>query len=610
MEDKTMVAFIALFLPAILMACIWLHDEAIGGKPSWKDVSKGVIVYAFCVLLINFLDLLILKFSHALDIDFLSSLNSYGGFAMKYILLSVVIAIALPVGIRAIQKGIVTIRLELPAMPRSRVVGDIALVAYAFVLFSMNFIRIFDHNYWEDEAYSINLIHNPVPTIVSTTANNVHPPLYYLILRAAYLLLGDHGYAYHVVSIVPFAIILVFCLVKVRKVFGTGVALFLMTMASLSSNAVTYNVEIRMYSWAAMFVLLCYYELYQVFLTNQKQHYFWFAFFAIGAAYSHYYALVAVACFYVVLLIWSFAKGKKQIRSALITSACTIVAYLPWLGILLRTFARSSSNFWISTIPTFRECVEYLFSKQFQPVVLVLLAIALVWVALCGTRILHIGAWEDDGGEAVVSLDFSRFHASAQFVWGLAGVVSVVGTMAIGISVSVIFRPLLLLRYIYPVSVVAWLLVGVAISKIRIGKTKLGNLCMAVMLAYMLVTFLPAYRDKYIQEKASNDTLNDTLDAVGDGITDGSTMISDIRQVCGTVAEYYYPGRQYIVIGGSIVGTLEPNNDYWLFLSRGIDDQYAQNLLQEGYSYEVIKNDGDLGTYKVFVYHLMPIQKG
>lgn len=600
-----MVAFIALFFPAILMTCIWLRDEVIIGRPSVSDVLRTVAVYASSVLLINFFDLLILAFLHKIDGDLAVRLNQYGSFAMKYIFLSVFIGISLPMGARAIQKGYVSFKVSFSSVSMPRIAVNAAMAAYAFILFSLNFIRIFDENYWGDEAFSINLARNPVPAIVSITANSEHPPLYYILLRAMYLLLGDHGYAYHLVSLIPLAIILVFCLVKVRKVFGTGAALFLMTMTALSANAVTYNVEIRMYSWAAMFVLLSFYELYMILQTDRRSCYFWFSLFSLGAAYSHYYALVSVAFFYMVLLAWAFMKGKKCIIRVFTASICTVLVYLPWLGVLLRTFARDSEHFWIGSIPTFGQCVRYLFSNQFSSAVLAVLAAALIWVGLCGTRILEVSA-EESGG-VIVSIDASLFRISGQFVWGAAGIISIAGTIVVGTCVSTIFRPLLLLRYIYPVSAVAWLLVGAALSKLKIGRVKPGNVCLAVMLVYMLTVFLPAYKDIYIQEKTSNDTLEATLNAVGDNISEESIVLTDIEHINWTIARCYFPDSECRLIGGGISGILEADRDYWLFLSKEADEPFVKDLIQEGYYYEEIIKNGVLGTHRVFVYHLVPV---
>ena len=60
----------------------------------------------------------------------------------------------------------------------------LVLYAYAFVLFLINFIRIFDNAFWGDEGFSILLAKMSVHEMIATTASDVHPPLYYLLVRS------------------------------------------------------------------------------------------------------------------------------------------------------------------------------------------------------------------------------------------------------------------------------------------------------------------------------------------------------------------------------------------------------------------------------------------
>lgn len=59
------------------------------------------------------------------------------------------------------------------------------LYVYAFLLFLMNFIRIFDNAFWGDEGFSIRLAQMTVGDMAATAAD-VHPPLYYLFVQLLY----------------------------------------------------------------------------------------------------------------------------------------------------------------------------------------------------------------------------------------------------------------------------------------------------------------------------------------------------------------------------------------------------------------------------------------
>ena len=80
----------------------------------------------------------------------------------------------------------------------------IILVLYATALAALNGIRIFDSTYWYDEMFSIRLIRMPIKELIEATANDVHPPLYYLILKGVTHFTGESGPILHAVSLFPY----------------------------------------------------------------------------------------------------------------------------------------------------------------------------------------------------------------------------------------------------------------------------------------------------------------------------------------------------------------------------------------------------------------------
>ena len=67
---------------------------------------------------------------------------------------------------------------------------------------------------------------------------------------------------------------------------------------SVISEAITHNAEARMYTLAAFFVLAAYVELYYILKSGKIIHWVLFAICSLGAAYTHYYALITVAVSY------------------------------------------------------------------------------------------------------------------------------------------------------------------------------------------------------------------------------------------------------------------------------------------------------------------------
>lgn len=71
-------------------------------------------------------------------------------------------------------------------------------------------------------------------------------------------------------------ICLLFFLTVVWKRFGFEVSVLMVTFTSIMYNALIYNVEARMYSLAAMFLLLAYYALWLILDNDRKTSYLLF----------------------------------------------------------------------------------------------------------------------------------------------------------------------------------------------------------------------------------------------------------------------------------------------------------------------------------------------
>ena len=128
---------------------------------------------------------------------------------------------------------------------------------------------------WFDEVFSVCFARHSYSDIVSLTAKDVHPPLYYFYLRFLYTALsavipqiGEIA-VYKAASLLPILGIGVYTICYIRNKTGllcSGIfMLFLMSMPQLSS----YMLEIRMYSLALFFVTAAFLHAYGI-ITSRK----------------------------------------------------------------------------------------------------------------------------------------------------------------------------------------------------------------------------------------------------------------------------------------------------------------------------------------------------
>lgn len=265
------------------------------------------------------------------------------------------------------------------------------LIAAIFILLLATFLRFHNldaQSFWNDEGNSARLSERPFRLIIEGTASDIHPPLYYLLLRGWRELVGDSEFGLR--SLSAFAGLLVvagtLALGKVsfsrrlglshvevgadaqrdRRFVWTAVLLSAFITA-VSPPLVYYSQEARMYALLAleatlstMFLLWWWGEIRQKAESrNQKKVVLLavgYVIFATAGLYTQYVFPAVIAAQNVMLLILmikelrakngaqsSIANLKSSIFFWLAMMLAVFLLYLPWLPIFLGNIGGGSA---------------------------------------------------------------------------------------------------------------------------------------------------------------------------------------------------------------------------------------------------------------------------
>jgi hypothetical protein len=148
----------------------------------------------------------------------------------------------------------------LPAAPGSPQIGGAgapdsispatrtAMALLCVLAFALRAFRLDFQSLWYDEAYSLRLAEMPVGQMIPTTAADIHPPLYYLLLKAWLPFAGTSEFALRFPSLVLGVTAVPVVFVLARRLFGGRTALFTALLAAASPFYVHYGQETRMYT--------------------------------------------------------------------------------------------------------------------------------------------------------------------------------------------------------------------------------------------------------------------------------------------------------------------------------------------------------------------------
>ncbi len=332
---------------------------------------------------------------------------------------------------------------------------------------------------WFDELFTVELALKPVGELISLAARDVHPPLYYLIVKLVYIILRPAGVgivtAAKLSSVIPYFIFIAYAATFIRRRYGwlgAGLSVFMIEAMPQTS---AFMIEARMYSWAALCVEAMYLHAEtalsiikndgvsfniiiphnndEVDITSNSSspflHLTAVLIYGICAMYLHYYAAIAAVIIVALMLVRIFHRAAG-IRRAIIpyVSACVIIAilaYLPWLGSMLGQAGAVRTNYWIQPLTwrIFPGCVKYVFMPNFTSGNVNAAVAVITFLAYAALLVRQ-------------ALDYRNGYADdAPFACGTFLVFA--GTALVGIVASFVIRPVFTYRYLMPVTFLFWM---------------------------------------------------------------------------------------------------------------------------------------------------------
>lgn len=131
--------------------------------------------------------------------------------------------------------------------------AHIVLLVIGTALFTL---FAFNKNIWFDEAYTIGLVRHGVADIFKLHIYDVHPFLYYFLLKIFTFVFGSSLLSMHLFSVIGAVMLSLLGLTHIRRDFGEKVGFWFSFFSVFCASTLYYAEQIRMYSWATFFVAL------------------------------------------------------------------------------------------------------------------------------------------------------------------------------------------------------------------------------------------------------------------------------------------------------------------------------------------------------------------
>jgi len=369
----------------------------------------------------------------------------------------------------------------------------ISIILCAYMIFSNLTQVIFEI----DEYFTFALIKFPITDIITITSNDVHPPLYYLILKFVVKIIDSLNIQYNllytlkILSIIPYILILIVSMTKIKKEYNWLTAgLFTFTLITLSEFYINY-LSIRMYSWAIFFLVMSFIYLKEMTLESDKKSWILFTLFTILGAYTHYFvALSSFLIYFVLLIYFAYNNNKNDLKKWTLSVLISIISYIPWIPSLISQLHGVHENFWIPQIDFnyFITCIssiainnsDFTINSQSNLILIIICLITLIILITLAIK------------------EYKNNKTSENF-YVLIGILLFITTLSLGILLSITFKPIIRVRYLIPSIAVFWLSVSILIGKL--DNKKLLTLTLSLILILSSICFIETINSSFELEE-------------------------------------------------------------------------------------------------------------
>ncbi len=198
-----------------------------------------------------------------------------------------------------------------------------------------------DRDYWYDEAFSGITIRQPWSEMMYIIAHDVHPPLYYWLLRSWAFVVGDGPDELRAFSVAFGLATIVLAYAALRKWESKSAipAVVGAFVVAINPFLVNYSQEARMYSLLAFLILLAAYLL-----TQNRRWIYSLALLAILL--THHLGALCVLC----LAVWDIFRHKFNRRWLVSGYFIPIIGFASWLPSILAQRLLTDELSWVPEV--------------------------------------------------------------------------------------------------------------------------------------------------------------------------------------------------------------------------------------------------------------------
>ncbi len=250
-------------------------------------------------------------------------------------------------------------------MPQDKSLNKTTILIISTLLLAGVLLRLWHIDYqsmWLDEMHTM-LFSDPSVSWTKywqEVGADVHPPLYYTLLRTVFATIAYTSIAARLVSAIAGIISIWAIFLLGREIKDNKLGLIAAAITTLNYYTISFSQEARNYMLAFLLVALSFLYLIRLLKTLRLKHSIWYGIYTLLLLYCHYYAVFVICAQMLIGLLFFLNEEKENrylfIKRFLLSAAIVAIGFSPWIQFLSSvTEVRTT---WIP-MPSNRFVIEY-----------------------------------------------------------------------------------------------------------------------------------------------------------------------------------------------------------------------------------------------------------
>ena len=205
------------------------------------------------------------------------------------------------------------------------------LLGLTMVALLLRSFRLGFRSIWLDEAYSIKLANNNLLDIIRGASQDIHPPLFHILLGPWLKIWGNSEIALRSFSVFWGVLLIPLAYKLVKKTINARAAWYVAILITFSPYLVELSRMGRMPSLLVFLNLLSWYYLWQFLDTRKLSYAIIYTIACLASLYTHYFTFLFLLAQYTFIILNFKMIEKKTRKICWLLPGVIFLGYLPWL---------------------------------------------------------------------------------------------------------------------------------------------------------------------------------------------------------------------------------------------------------------------------------------